>query len=399
MKRIIAKTAGALLLFSTVFGAQQDEELWVSIGTDSLPAVQKELGERFSLHDTQEGVSLIKVSPKELELLSHVMHENFRRCGGFMVHDDHEDANLTVHGFRKRKWVRQHQFRDYYIDQQDTVQSLLGEVDEVQIREMIIALSSYHNRHYNVSSGVESMHMIRDKWQSLAEGRDDVTVELREHARWKQPSVILTITGTEHPDEIVVVGGHGDSINGMFFAGKNHAPGADDNASGIASITEIMRVLLASNYRPSRTIQAMAYAAEEVGLRGSTEIAKEYKAAEKNVVGVLQLDMTNYMGSEKDIYLYTDFTNAAQNEFIGTLVDQYLPDYTRGTSKCGYGCSDHASWSRRGYPASFPHEATMAQSNKKIHTTRDTIEQSDGHAQHAAKFSKLGLAYLIELAK
>ena len=92
-------------------------------------------------------------------------------------------------------------------------------------------------------------------------------------------------------------------------------------------------------------------------------------------------------------------SDLAQNEFVGTLVDQYLPEYTRGTSRCGYGCSDHASWSRRGYPASFPHEATMAESNKKIHTTKDTIEQSGGHALHAAKFSKLGIAYLVELAK
>ena len=398
MKRALTAIAGYLLLLTSIT-AQENQDLWVSIGTDSLPAVQKELGNKFSLQETQEGVSLIQISPEELEYLSHIMHENFRRCGGFMVHDDVEDATMTVHGFRKRNWVRQHQFREYYIDQQDTVRSLLQQVEQDKIAETIIELSSFHNRHYKAETGVQSMHLIRDKWQALAQGRDDVTVELYSHPRWAQPSVILTITGTENPEEIVVIGGHGDSINGYFFAGKNHAPGADDNASGIASITEILRIILQSGYKPSKTIQAMAYAAEEVGLRGSGEIAKAYKEADKNVIGVLQLDMTNYMGSEKDIYLYTDFTNSAQNEFVGTLVDQYLPEYTRGTSRCGYGCSDHASWSRRGYPASFPHEATMAESNKKIHTTKDTIEQSGGHALHAAKFSKLGIAYLVELAK
>mgnify|MGYP003961569701 CR=1 FL=1 len=400
MKRLITSAAGILLIAAaTATYSEPTEDLWVSVGTDSLPIITRELSKSVSVLDSQEGVSLIKVSPGEVVKLSHIMHENFHRCGGFMVHDDYEDANLTMVGFRKRKWVRRHKFQDYAIDQNETVQSLLGEVDDANILDTILSLSTFHNRYYNADTGVESMQWIKDKWQSLAEGREDVSVELKEHDRWKQPSVILTITGTEHPDEIVVIGGHGDSINGMFFAGGRRAPGADDNASGIASITEVIRVLLSSNYKPKRTIQAMAYAAEEVGLRGSSEIATEYKAAEKQVVGVLQLDMTNYMGSEKDIYLYEDFTNAAQNQFVGTLVDQYLPDLTRGVSKCGYGCSDHASWSRRGYPASFPHEATMRESNKKIHSTRDTIEQSQGHAQHAAKFSKLGVAYVIEMAK
>lgn len=398
MKRVITAAAGCLLLLTGVT-AQENHDLWVSIGTDSLPAVQKELGTRFSLHETQEGVSLIQISSEELEFLSHIMHENHGRCGGFMVHDDIEDATMTIHGYRKRNWVRQHQFREYYIDRQDTVKPMIQQVEQAKISDTIVELSSFHNRHYKADTGVQSMHLIRDKWQALAGEREDVTVELYEHASWKQPSVVLTIKGTQNPDEIVVIGGHGDSINGFYFAGKNHAPGADDNASGIASITEVLRIILGSGYKPAKTIQAMAYAAEEVGLRGSGEIAKDYKEAEKNVIGVLQLDMTNFMGSEKDIYLYTDYTNAAQNEFLGTLIDQYLPEYTRGTSRCGYGCSDHASWSRRGYPASFPHEATMAESNKKIHTTNDTIEQSGGHAEHAAKFSKLAIAYLIELAK
>ena len=67
------------------------------------------------------------------------------------------------------------------------------------------------------------------------------------------------------------------------------APGSDD-ATGVATLTETLRIALASGWKPKRTVKFMAYAAEEVGLRGSNAIAQQFKANGVNVVGVLQLD-------------------------------------------------------------------------------------------------------------
>ena len=143
----------------------------------------------------------------------------------------------------------------------------------------------------------------------------------------------------------------------------------------------------------------MAYAAEEVGLVGSNLIAKKYKQENKHVVGVIQLDMTNYKGNDEyDIVMMDDYTNTAQNQFLGQLIDRYVK-VPWGYSRCGYACSDHASWSKNGYPASMPHEATMQDGNPHIHTSRDTIDKSNDNGEHAAKFAKLGLAYMVELAK
>ena len=68
-----------------------------------------------------------------------------------------------------------------------------------------------------------------------------------------------------------MLGAHQDSVNGARATGR--APGADDDASGVASLSEVIRVALANDYRPLRTVKFMAYAAEEVGLRGSADIA------------------------------------------------------------------------------------------------------------------------------
>ena len=140
----------------------------------------------------------------------------------------------------------------------------------------------------------------------------------------------------------------------------------------------------------------MGYAAEEVGLLGSRAIARQFRSNNKTVVGVLQLDMTNFNGSDLDIVMMTDYTNRDQNAFLGTLIDEYIK-VPWGYDKCGYGCSDHASWHNSGYPASIPFEAKMREMNRAIHTSRDTLEVSRNSAFHASNFAKLGLAYMIEL--
>ena len=209
--------------------------------------------------------------------------------------------------------------------------------------------------------------------------------------------MIATITGTGFPAEVVVIGGHLDSINGSAPS-TGTAPGADDDASGIASLTEAFRAAMANDYRPQRTVKFMAYAGEEVGLRGSGAIAANFLSKGINVVGVLQLDMTNYKGSTPDVVLVTDNTNAAQNTFVGNLIDTYL-GLSRSTGTCGYACSDHASWHSRGFAASMPFESQVGQHNPRIHTVNDTLANSDTTGAHAAKFARLAAVYMAELAK
>lgn len=140
----------------------------------------------------------------------------------------------------------------------------------------------------------------------------------------------------------------------------------------------------------------MGYSAEEVGLRGSHEIAQKFRSNKIAVIGVLQLDMTNFNGAEKSIYLISDFTNQEQNSFTGKIIDEYVK-VPWGFDKCGYACSDHASWHAQGYPASMPFEATFNSMNENIHTEQDKIDVSGNSASHAVHFAKLALAFAVEL--
>lgn len=394
MKKFMAFLA--MTLATSAFAAPASQ--WVTVDSEVLAKIRPKFKKSSEALFSAQGATVVKLTPAEIEELSHVIHHELKRCGGFMSHATEEEAMTALTSQGEMYFAQRALFSDYSITKSSIVRPMMDQVSEPRIRDMIIKLSNFKTRHYKSETGVESSKFIRDTWASLAKNRNDVTVELFNHKKWPQPSIIMTIEGSERPDEIIILGGHADSIAGMWGA-MAHAPGADDNASGIATISEVITLLMNNNFKPKRTIQFMGYAAEEVGLLGSKEIAEKYNSEGKKVIGVVQFDMTLNKGTkDKDIVMMTDYTNQAQNEFLGRLIDEYVK-VPWGYSKCGYGCSDHASWTANGFPASMPFESTMGDINRNIHTSRDTLETAGGDAKHSAKFAKLGAAFVVELAK
>lgn len=385
----------ALVLSTAAFAAPKAQ--WLTVDNDVLAKIQPKLNKSVETLFRSQGASVVKLEQNDVMKLSALIHDELHRCGGFIAHDSYEEARASLAFQGDMYFAKTAVFADYEINQQSAVRPMVAQVSDQNIFDTITKLSAYNTRYYKTQTGVKSSEFIRDTWASLAKNRSDVKVEMYQHRSFPQGTVIMTIPGTDLADEIVILGGHADSISG-WFGGDSRAPGSDDNASGIATITETIRILMNNNFKPRRTVQFMGYAGEEAGLLGSKDVAASYKAAGKKVVGVIQFDMTLRKGSaDKDIVMMTDFTNAAQNEFIGKIIDEYVK-VPWGYSKCGYGCSDHASWTNNGYPASIPFESTMEDINHNIHTDRDTIENAGGDAKHAAKFAKLGLSWIVELA-
>ena len=338
--------------------------------------------------------------------ISHYVHANERRCGGYFAFPSRAQADAFVSADRAKQAMTKSLLAGYTLDNQATVSRWLPQVQEQRLYDTINHLSSYRNRYFASSHGRTSAEWIRDHWQSLAAGRSDVTTELFTACTncSTQPSVILTIRGWDLPNDVVVLGAHLDSINGGNpYDPNQHAPGADDDASGIATLTETLRIALADGWQPRRTVKFMGYAAEEVGLRGSNAIAQSFRASGVNVVSVLQVDMTNYKsGAVTDMKLISDYSNTNLKNFFITLFDTYLAPMglTRGSVACGYACSDHASWTNAGYPAAMMFEAgDPGGSFPYIHTPYDTLATMGESAQHSVKFTQFALAYLGETAK
>ncbi len=349
---------------------------------------------------------LAETSDHMLSEVSGLIHQRERRCGGYFAFASRRQAEDFIANDRSAQASRALMI-SYTIDNGATVDPWLPQVDETNIYDTINTLQGYRNRYYASSYGKAAAEWIKARWDSLANGRSDVTVELFTACGncSTQPSVILTVQGNELPDEVVVLGAHLDSINQSGGGNPEQvAPGADDDASGIATLTETLRVALASGWQPKRTIKFMAYAAEEAGLRGSNAIAQQFKASGVNVVGVLQLDMTEYAsGASQDMRLVTDYSNASLKQFFNALFDAYLAPtgLSRGSYTCGYGCSDHASWTTAGYPAAMMFEAGNSSGgyNPKIHTTGDNLSFLGESAANSVKFAQFALAFVGEVGK
>ncbi|HQU83353.1 MAG TPA: M20/M25/M40 family metallo-hydrolase [Pyrinomonadaceae bacterium] len=407
---LIAISAFVFFIGKSFNAAAEHPTYWVTIDENELKHLQTVAPEsglnfNFSIGQKRENLAIIQADELQLLDISRLMHQEYHKCSGFMSFERYEDAVNSIEETLRAN--ANSQAITYTIDNQTNVNPMLAETQETQIRQVIIDLAAFPNRRYNQTSGMNSAAWIKDKWTALAAGRSDISVQYFTHTASvsPQPSVIMTVQGTTLPNEVVVLGAHQDSIN---LSGQTlNAPGADDDASGIATLTETIRVMVAKNFRPQRTVKFMAYSAEEVGLRGSADIAANYQTNSVNVVGVMQLDMTNYKGSAVDIVLINDFTNAAQNTFVANLVTTYQPTLTvtndAANGRCGYACSDHASWFNKGFATSMPFEARFAsgvsEDNPYIHTLNDTLDKSNNNANHALKFAKLALSYVGELAK
>ena len=125
-------------------------------------------------------------------------------------------------------------------------------------------------------------------------------------------NVIGEIRGSEHPEQVLVVGGHLDSWD--------LAEGTTDNGSGVATTLGAAEAIMHSGQRPRRTIRFVLFTGEEQGLDGSFAYVKEHKAEMANHLGDLILDYGQgpvkgfQLGGRDDLVaLFRPFVNSLSN--------------------------------------------------------------------------------------
>ena len=95
-------------------------------------------------------------------------------------------------------------------------------------------------------------------------------------------NVIGEITGSEFPDEYIIVGGHLDSWD--------LGDGAHDDGAGVVQSMDVLRLLKESGIEPKRSIRVVLFMNEENGLRGATEYARVAKEKNENHIFALESD-------------------------------------------------------------------------------------------------------------
>jgi bacterial leucyl aminopeptidase len=288
----------------------------------------------------------------------------------------------------------------------DTVRPLSKHLSKVSMHNHLEKYTSFHTRYYRSQTGIDAALWLHDTIKDIiaASGafNHSATLNLFPHS-WGQPSIIARFPGkTNHT---IVIGAHLDSIN-MFFP-YLRAPGADDDGSGTVTILEALTALLHSETiitgNQTNTVEFHWYSAEEGGLLGSQAIFKSYSEESRDIKAMIQQDMTGYVartleeGKPESVGVITDFVDPSLTKFVESIITEYC-DIPYTLTKCGYACSDHASASKYGYPSAFVIESDFEYSDKKIHTSDDTIQYlSFGHMLQHAKMT-LGFAFEAAMA-
>ena len=361
----------------------------------------REAGIPIIKEDRVTGVAFARITPEQEATLSEEAHR-WGRCGGFEAvtprHDSLREAFSNLRRFHKRNLIQQ--LTNFRLTQQvranEAIEEAVSRVSEDNLRADVEWLSSFPTRYNQGPDANRHVIALKERLEKMvSKAGFPVRVDLIDHRSTPQKTLRVRFEGRTRPSEIVVLGGHLDSIN-QSWMGEKKAPGADDNASGSSNLIEALRILIAQP-QPERSVEFFWYAGEESGLLGSAEIAKTYKVDNSDVVGVLQLDMTLHPGSgEFTLGSMTDFTSSWLRDYFKAINDVYIKAKII-EDECGYGCSDHASWHRQGFPAIMPFEATFRGANPRIHTAEDTINRESSF-RHSAMFSRIAVAFAMDLS-
>ncbi|KAI1841671.1 hypothetical protein JX265_009314 [Neoarthrinium moseri] len=263
---------------------------------------------------------------------------------------------------------------------QTEAKALIAKLVQSNLSTWLNEMAAIYNRYYKGSYAATSATWMYDTVVEVSSANPAITVKKVTHS-YNQPSVIAAIPGTSA--EVVVVSAHYDSI-GSTTSGK--APGADDNASGVIVILEALRVLAEAKYKGGNTLEFHFYSGEEGGLLGSRDVMQSYKKASKQVLAVMNQDMTGYSPNNV-IAVYTDYVDTGLTNFIKKLVPVYS-DLPLLTDTCGGSARD------AGYPAAYVCDEGMADSSPYIHSAQDTV--STVSIPHVFQHAKLTVGFLVE---
>ena len=257
------------------------------------------------------------------------------------------------------------------------VTDMVASVNEDTLTSTIQTLEDYGTRLCVTPQFLSSCEWIEDKLIGFGLTADVELFNFNYGGNtYESYNVVAEKPGLIEPEVIIIICGHLDSIT--MSNPYVSAPGADDNASGCATVLEAARILSEYNFR--YTLRFLFFGAEEVGLIGSDIYATEAAANGDSIIAVMNLDMILYAPDSMETLFVpynTISTDLANNmEAISAL---YVPDldlnvlYSPGTTY-----SDHASFWQQGYPALLGIEDGI-NSNPYYHQETDLLANYLGY--------------------
>lgn len=257
------------------------------------------------------------------------------------------------------------------------------------LKGIIEHLASYGTRNTNTENCTKAAHWIADEFKKIP----GLSVEIMSYPVVKGRrivadkdvvQVVATLKGED--DRKIIIGGHFDTINLGGDPLTAIAPGANDDASGVALTMECARILAKQKFK--HTLVFVAFSGEEQGLFGSTALAKRAKAEKWQIDAVLSNDTvgsSHGAGRVKDkkrVRLYSEEVATHQSRELARAIDWFAKSELKGFApwlvfrkdRFQRG-GDHTPFNNEGFTAVRFVEAVEALADQ--HTEHDTADKID----------------------
>ncbi len=272
------------------------------------------------------------------------------------------------------------------------------------IQNSITHICGFHNRH-SKSKHIDSIaDWLRDGLHSF--GYSDAHFHNYSQEGYSLKNVICNRSGSSS-DGTVLLCAHYDTILKQNLEDvDSKAPGANDNASGVAALLEIARIV--STLDLSRNIQFAFFSGEEQGLWGSTHYAQHIKENNGNLHVVVNLDMcgeTGYLPTTTTANIDIDdgqtgivSTNNEASKNFGLRMEALAETYTTiDTEFDPIDASDYMPFEARGYVCIGAYDGSARPNNPHYHSDTDVIANVD--MEFLTQVTKMVLAFVLSEAR
>lgn len=278
------------------------------------------------------------------------------------------------------------------------IREMMNQVSMDSLEATVQHLQDYQNRMWNSQNAFDASDWIAGRMAALG-----LEVEQQPFyaSTWTgsgqaAPNVIGIQRGTLYPDVYVVCGSHFDSFSYEAMYGGGTCPGADDNATGVASVLESARIM--TQYEFEYSIVYCAYGCEEMGLYGSEAYASRCQQEGMEILGYFNNDMNGYLYGDV-IHIDCIYPNSVApiGDYYMNVGSVYFPELPIRHVNFSEGDSDHTSFNNHGYMGIYPFEDYQHYS-PNIHTPNDLIGPSVTSFEMSQQYCRMNIGCLSEIA-
>ena len=285
---------------------------------------------------------------------------------------------------------------------------ILDQVNSTKLKEWIDILSSFHTRNTKSNYIEDAVYWLKSELQNLCDGRvffHNFT-QIDQNQTFNLNNIICSskqsLASSSQNNKTIILGAHYDSRAEVLNNTNIRGPGADDNASGVSALLELVRILSPLNLKLN--LEFVLFSGEEQGLWGSSSYVKyiDKNNRTKTTDLYINFDMLGYTPSNETNKVSLEYDvgnkyiqNDNYSKTIALFIKQIASNYTNLEAILSkLENSDFIPFEAFGHTVIGIHDGGVTK-NPNYHKSSDTPDTLN--IKYLTSITKMILATILEL--